>query len=52
MKIIQTLRSDWGEPMHTFALKIAKPIAAIYVAGFMVGEFIHGLNDRFTRLFK
>lgn len=42
--------SDWSEPIEKTVRLIAVPIAAVYVAGYMVGQWIHQLNDALTAL--
>jgi hypothetical protein len=37
--------SDWAPHIEKTVRIIAIPIAAAYVAGYMVGQFVHQLND-------
>lgn len=40
--------SDWSPHIEKAVRLIAVPIAAAYVAGYMVGSWIHQLNDAIT----
>lgn len=42
--------SDWAPHIEKTVRLIAVPIAAAYVAGLMVGTWIHQLNDALTQL--
>ncbi len=42
--------SDWAPHIEKTVRLIAVPIAAAYVAGYMVGQWLHQLNDVITQL--
>jgi hypothetical protein len=48
--IKQLILTDWAPHIEKTVRIIAIPIAAAYVAGLMVGQFVHQLNDAITAL--
>ena len=46
----RTLSTDWGPAIETTVRAIAAAAVAVYVAGLMVGTWLHRLNDRLARL--
>lgn len=42
--------SDWAPHIEKTVRLIAVPIAAVYVAGYMVGNWLHQLNDAITAI--
>jgi hypothetical protein len=45
----RTLSQDWGPAIEAAVRAIAAAAVACYVAGLMVGTWLHRLNDRFSR---
>jgi hypothetical protein len=43
--IKEALADDWGKHAETIARNVARVIVAVYVAGWIVGCYIHKLND-------
>ena len=44
------LTSDWGPPLYLWTAQLAEIIVAVYVAGLVVGAWLHRLNDRIARI--
>jgi hypothetical protein len=42
--------TDWAPHIEKTVRLIAVPIAAVYVAGYMAGQWLHQLNDALTTL--
>ena len=41
-----------GQYLQLAAIRITRVLVAVYVAGYVTGQFVHNLNDRVTRLAK
>ena len=41
-----------GQYLQLAAIHTTRVLVAVYVAGYVTGQFIHNLNDRVTRLAK
>jgi len=44
------LTSDWGPTFYLWAAQLAEIIVAVYVAGLMLGAWLHRLNNRIARM--
>jgi hypothetical protein len=43
--MLAILKADWSPTLRSIAHSIAAAVVAVYVAGFMLGVFIHSTND-------
>ena len=41
-----------GQYLQLAAIHTTRVLVAVYVAGYVTGQFVHNLNDRVTRLAK
>lgn len=46
----QALTSDWGPTLYVWTAQLAEIIVAVYVAGLVLGAWLHRLNNRIARM--
>lgn len=44
------LTSDWGPTLYVWTAQLAEIIVAVYVAGLMLGAWLHRLNNRIAKM--
>jgi hypothetical protein len=44
------LTSDWGPILYVWTAQLAEIIVAVYVAGLMLGAWLHRLNNRIAKM--